>query len=574
MRNKLWIPGMLVLALLIVCGCASAEGGWREAELPVWRGEPTEETAVLRYFDDAPEIPCIGFTAYCRLVLGENMTCVPGDEGCAVLRAASGALAVADPARGTLTVPDWPSFRNDLTPAREGRQGSFLDGGAGFVRVASVVYEGDPKPVCFDLARYGLPLHTDGDEVWMPLSVTASMMTDVSIRYAVTNGRAVYVMAYESPLSVDPYYFDTPYFNGGVRSEALAEAAYGELCFAMDYLYGCPGVIPIEEDLRARGFDAALSAAGEEGARVRELLHAASFSEYLSGANLLSTRLTMDGHSFLGHSLDLFQGEMYMRRRELMMDVLASYTDLISALRARYHYDVKAVLERRRREAWGPGARHIFGDTLVLTLPDFNVDTEAWQAYYAGRAPLPEDSVGLTARALEEAASHPEIRHFVFDVSTNGGGYDDALAAIIALATGSLTQPGEDVLSGQPFRITYEVDRNFDGVFDKRDAEVRYDFDYAVLTSRVSFSCGNLFPVLMRHEGARILGEPSGGGGCVIAKCFSSEGLDFTISSHMWRFRDTDGGLVEDGAPVDVAFSAEDADFYDLSHFRALPDAA
>ena len=34
------------------------------------------------------------------------------------------------------------------------------------------------------------------------------------------------------------------------------------------------------------------------------------------------------------------------------------------------------------------------------------------------------------------------------------------------------------------------------------------------------------------------------------------------------------GELIEDGAPVDVAFSAEDEDFYDLSHFRALPDAA
>ena len=57
-----------------------------------------------------------------------------------------------------------------------------------------------------------------------------------------------------------------------------------------------------------------------------------------------------------------------------------------------------------------------------------------------------------------------------------------------------------------------QVDLNLDGVFDDRDKDVVYDFNFAVLTTKTSFSCGNLMPVMCKDNGICVLGETSGGG--------------------------------------------------------------
>ena len=43
-----------------------------------------------------------------------------------------------------------------------------------------------------------------------------------------------------------------------------------------------------------------------------------------------------------------------------------------------------------------------------------------------------------------------------------------------------------------------------------------YDFNYAVLTTRASFSYGNLLPCVMQEHGAVLIGEPTGGGSCSV----------------------------------------------------------
>ena len=123
------------------------------------------------------------------------------------------------------------------------------------------------------------------------------------------------------------------------------------------------------------------------------------------------------------------------------------------------------------------------------------------------------------------------------------------------------------------FRITqhYRVDRNFDGVFDERDAAVRYDFRCGVLTSRLSFSCGNLLPSLMKDRGLAVLGETSGGGTCAVTVHATPEGLPYQISSALGRLINAAGETIDEGVPVDVPI--EEDRFYDIDLLsRAMND--
>ena len=64
---------------------------------------------------------------------------------------------------------------------------------------------------------------------------------------------------------------------------------------------------------------------------------------------------------------------------------------------------------------------------------------------------------------------------------------------------------------------TFYADKNLDGVIDEKDEEVKYDFNYAIMTSRVSYSNGNALPARASEAGIPTLGERTGGGGCSLS---------------------------------------------------------
>jgi len=89
-------------------------------------------------------------------------------------------------------------------------------------------------------------------------------------------------------------------------------------------------------------------------------------------------------------------------------------------------------------------------------------------------------------------------------------------------------------------------------MFDEKDEEVKYDFNYAVLTTRAAFSCGNLMPFVMQEHGAVLLGEPTGGGSCCVQMGTLTNGGEFVMSSHLWALRDVNGESVESGCKTDL----------------------
>jgi C-terminal processing protease CtpA/Prc len=175
--------------------------------------------------------------------------------------------------------------------------------------------------------------------------------------------------------------------------------------------------------------------------------------------------------------------------------------------------------------------------------------------------------------ALKQASEDPEVKNLVVDLACNTGGDFDVLMAMSVLMGGPNYYYSENLVTGQRQIAYFDVDTNFDGVFDEKDKDVKYDLNIAVLTSDVSFSCGNFFPSMMQDVGFPIIGERSGGGSCAVHPFITPEGMQFQISSARDRianknWENIDGG-VEPNYVIDVS-SGDYSAFYDVNFINEI----
>jgi C-terminal processing protease CtpA/Prc len=188
---------------------------------------------------------------------------------------------------------------------------------------------------------------------------------------------------------------------------------------------------------------------------------------------------------------------------------------------------------------------------------------EAWKAYYAGTGPMPtventeNDDMVIFLDALKKAAADPEVKNFVIDITANGGGSADIVMAMTSLIMDKSYISQDNSLTGQRSIVEYEVDRNFDRVFDAKDEDVHYDLNFAVLTSGMSFSCGNLFPSMLKDAGIPVIGTTSGGGACAIQAMCTADGFCFQISSFRARLNTLDGENIDAGVTPDIPISTD-----------------
>ena len=210
------------------------------------------------------------------------------------------------------------------------------------------------------------------------------------------------------------------------------------------------------------------------------------------------------------------------------------------------------LIPPQREAIWGAEPYREYGSTAIIRLDSFMPDEAAWEAYSGGDDALPEDALGYLVDGLRRASENPEIKNVIFDLSCNSGGSSDMMMMILGLTTGQDHIYGINRLTGRRMTLTYEVDANFDGVFDDSDREAAYDFNYGVLTTRHAFSCGNLFPIIMQEGGAVVIGEPTSGGSCCIQIGTDTQGFTFVLSSGQWQLIDSQGESVEGGCSVDL----------------------
>ena len=95
--------------------------------------------------------------------------------------------------------------------------------------------------------------------------------------------------------------------------------------------------------------------------------------------------------------------------------------------------------------------------------------------------------------------------------------------------------------------------------------------NFYVLTSHGTFSCGNLFATICKNNNlAKIIGEQSGGGSCVISYLCNSSGFIYHSSSEYSQVLKDGNGYIhnDDAVPVDIPL--EQAKFYDRAYIDSL----
>ena len=546
-------------------------GSYTERVVPVVTQIAPDGQVTLRFYDSMPNVAYISAADFQSIVLpGSTMTVTHTGAGQYTLTNAD-ATATVNINDDVFVTDGFEAFTNQMGLLQPGMANVYYDG-MPFVRYKKVSYFPLKATTTLDMGAYGIDLHADGKgAVYFPFATLADMYTDLYYHHAGFNGEKVVANLSLNEVGlekIDPDY-NKPLVARTIRPADLTDFNYKELCFAMDHFYGYPGRIKYNDALKAKGLDKALEEDIESGPAIKKLLLSEKFSDYMLGMVGL-TGVYFDGHTAMDISSALGKitdhPELYKEYQAGLManqGVMAMVMSAVMEMRAMVA-DGQAV-EALRPKVYGEGVTYVKkGDTAVCVFDSFNERNEkAWKDYYAGTGPMPtvenapNDDMVIFLDALKKAAADPEVKNFVIDITANGGGSADIVLAMTSLILDKSYISQDNSLTGQRSIVEYEVDRNFNGVFDAADKNVRYDLNFAVLTSPMSFSCGNLFPSILKDNGVPVLGATSGGGACAIQAMCTADGFCFQISSFRARLNSLDGDNIDSGVTPDIPIDNE-----------------
>ena len=580
---------ILLLQLILMLSLrALAEGGisFETRQVPVNRGGEEDGTVGLRFYSDMPSVPYISVADFQQLMLpGTTIKVTKTGRGEYLLEGPF-AQATVNTNSELFSSDDYMGFTNLMGLVKEGMD-NVSYGGAPFVRYNHQELTPTSATVTFDFKKYGINLRGDDTAVYFPFATISDLYSDLFFHIASYNGEKVVLV--------------TDYRNGEVaelelenakklyktenRNEDMANFCYAELCFVIDHFYGMPGRSPLESGIRSDGLDKALDTAAN-GALIKQLLKSTNMKEYFIGMKSLQV-LLQDGHTNLMVDMNLFsvvreEGENFETWKAGNKTIEDTYPDLYYPLMD-YLNHLKNPKEQDIANA-RPFKETYYkrGNTAFLMLESFGpICKEAWDDYYdggcKGETPgINEDYLGdlnVVLDALKQAAEDPEVKNLVVDLASNPGGTLDVVMAMTALMADQSHFYSENVLTGQRQEIYYDVDCNFDGVFDERDKDVKYDLNIAVLISELSFSCANLFPSLMKDLGFPIIGERSGGGACAVQQFVTPEGMQYQLSSARARLTNDKWEIIDNGVEPNYVIDVSSGDysaFYDVDFINEI----
>ena len=544
-------------------------GNYTERVVPVVTKIAPDGEVTLRFYEDMPNVAYISAADFQSIVLPGSVMNVTHTGAGEYTLANADATATVNVNSDVFVSDGFEAFTNQMGLLQPGMANVYYDG-MPFVRYKSVAYFPAKATTTLDFGAYGIDIRSDGKgTVYFPFATLADMYTDLFYHHAGFNGEKVVANLSLNEVSlaeIDPDY-NQPLLVRTTRPADLVDFNYKELCFAMDHFYGYPGRIRYNDQLKAKGLDKVLEEDVENGADIKKLLLSEKLSDYIVGM-LGLTGLYFDGHTAMDLTGNAMKpgdtekyADLYNEYRTAVMSNQGVVAMVMGAMGSMMGMmaDQQAVSVLRPK-AYGEGVTYFKkGDTAVCVFDSFNSRNEkAWKDYYSGQGPKPtventeKDDMVIFLDALDKANADPEVKNLIIDISKNGGGSADIVMAMTALIMGKSYISQDNSLTGQRAIVEYEVDRNFNRVFDAADEDVHYDLNFAVLTSGMSFSCGNLFPSILKDNGIPVMGATSGGGACAIQAMCTADGFCFQISSFRARLNTLEGENIDAGVTPDI----------------------
>lgn len=493
-----------------------------------------------------PDVPYIDPVDYLSTIYTDEFSQNKNDDGTFTVTAPNGTM-IADTVSDTLSFESFEEFSKN----NQNREGSSLN--INFIK-GEEDYYGDRKGLVLDLGKYGIDVIEYDGKIYLPL-VTICAMFSVSYSNAEYVDGSIYYLHSMDDTTRDGYFDKSSVYNVLTRSEEMAAFTYGNLCFSIDYFFGKPTNAAISTAIVEKGLDKALEEYDEVTKEAREKLQSTDICDYMAALCVLSLYFSDGGHTVLYidplsesglYPEAAFFNEFVSRVKggedPFYAQALSSYLSVAEAGAARAPFTEKRAQAYSSYEPvikWNDTSFLLVeGDTAVFVFDSFVVD-----------------SVSQFKEAVDYAVEH-DIKNFIIDVSCNGGGLVAVvyfmMASMLAKRTGSneFENYSENVTTKNIKKIKVELDLNLDESIDEKDKEVSYDMNFGVLSSGLSFSSGNLLPVLAKEYGIAVIGEKSGGGACAVQKLYFADSHFIFMSSNN-KFFVLSGADVDLGAPVD-----------------------
>ena len=544
----------------------------------------SQGTVTLRFYNDMPNVAYVSISNFQRIMYpGTTVQVTKTADNQYALTSPCG-TATVDVAKDVFESDDYEAFTNLMGQVQAGMPNTIYDA-LPIIRWKSLEKTPQQVHVALDYGKFGIDLRADDTNVYFPFATIADLYVDTYMHLASFNGQTVMV-APNGAYSLSngyPQDFIAPILQE-TRTADMADFAYKNLCFTLTNFFGYPGRTLLEnKGLKEKGLDQALLDYGQAGQMTRELLKSQNMYEYIAGTSALGYLLFDGGHTYTDITVisridqkSTFWSEMNAVNTAKQTEFVTNFPEFADVEQGFVdNYLLGILLKKKRTEKMGEGVKYYKeGETAYCWFNSFLCDDSGWRKFYKGEGPkptvadYPNDWLIALTDALEKAENDPEVKNFVLDISTNGGGSSDVVLFITSIFCNKADIYYENTLTGQKMKSTFDVDRNLDGKFDEKDAEVKYHLNFALLVSPVSFSCGNILPALLKDYGIPLLGQRSGGGSCAVLYNPSADGFGYRYSTHRTRLANTKGENIDAG--IVPTYELDNDDFFNIQKVAQL----
>ena len=357
---------------------------------------------------------------------------------------------------------------------------------------------------------------------------------------------------------------DSTFFGQKKRSESIAQDNYRGICFALDLNFGLKefkNIKTFDEYFTEKGRKEGLLSLDPEtyqdavarfiATDFDEMHSVAMEQSYYGDFDKLAyfSSKTTDSEGFVG-----YQGE---RTRKFYSELIRLKQIYDLAENARETYEVKNNTAVLKFDSFA------YRDSLAYNNEAYQTESyeKAQSAYFKGWSN--NNTYKAIAIAFNDILKNTSIKNIVFDVSMNTGGEVRVMPLLSAFYNKDPNLVIQNNIDGSIIDLHYEADLDGDGEYatDSDTFEGKYNFYF--LTGGLSFSCGNAFPTMAKNsKKAKVIGELSAGGSCMVNAFVTLDGLAYnTSSSYQFMLDNGDGNYVynENGVPLDNPLSLVDA---------------